>query len=137
MFSINHNTLEPIELKKLVANPRSGGFVCFEGWVRNHNECKDVNELHYEAHEKLAVQVGNEIIEQAMKIFDINAACCSHRVGKLKIGDMAIWVGVSADHRKAAFEACEYILNQTKDQVPIWKNEHYVDGPSGWVEANI
>ena len=137
MFSISDSTLDPNELKKQVINPQSGGFVCFEGWVRNHNENKSVKALHYEAHAKLALQVGNEIIAQALKKFDINAARCCHRTGHLNIGDMAIWVGVSADHRKAAFEACEYILNQTKAQVPIWKNEQYVDGQTGWVEANL
>ncbi len=124
-------------LKSKVINPQSGGFVCFEGWVRNHNQNKQVTALHYESHEKLAIQVGTEIINDAIKKFAINQACCCHRVGQLKIGDMAVWVGVSSDHRKAAFEACEYILNQVKAKVPIWKNEFYKDGESGWVEANL
>ena len=137
MFKLCHQNIDVHELKIQVKNPQSGAFVCFEGWVRNHNENKSVNQLHYEAHEKLALQVGNEIITNALNQFDINAATCCHRVGQLNIGDMAIWVGVSADHRKAAFEACEYILNQTKAKVPIWKNEFYHDGKSGWVEANL
>ena len=137
MFTLKHKTIDTNELKSLVINPKSGGFVCFEGWVRNHNANQQVIELHYEAHEKLALQVGNEIITSALSQFDINAATCCHRVGQLNIGDMAIWVGVSADHRKAAFEACEYILNQTKAKVPIWKNEFYQNGKSGWVEANL
>lgn len=142
MFSLSEKDIDVVQLKQQVINPQSGGFVSFEGWVRNHNATeedpnKPVTELHYEAHEKLAIQVGNKIIVDALKRFEINAACCCHRVGKLKIGEMAIWVGVSADHRQAAFEACEYILNQTKSCVPIWKNEFYLDGQSGWVEANL
>ncbi|MCX7553534.1 molybdenum cofactor biosynthesis protein MoaE [Marinicella sp. S1101] len=142
MFSITTKQIDPEGLKQQVMDPRSGGFVCFEGWVRNHNldnkkNNKAVLELHYEAHEKLATEVGLQIMAEAAQKFTINHACCSHRVGQLKIGDMAIWVGVSADHRQAAFEACEYILNQTKARVPIWKNEHYKDGESGWVEANL
>jgi molybdopterin synthase catalytic subunit len=142
MFTLSETYIDPVQLKALVTNPQSGGFVSFEGWVRNHNATdedpnKPVTELHYEAHEKLAVQVGNDIISDALNKFDINAAHCCHRVGKLTVGDMAIWVGVSADHRQAAFVACEYILNQTKASVPIWKNEFYRDGESGWVEANL
>lgn len=142
MFSLSNQKIDIDELKQGVTNPQSGGFVSFEGWVRNHNATeqdpnKPVTALHYEAHDKLAVQVGNDIIAQALKKFDINAASCCHRVGSLTVGDMAIWVGVSADHRKAAFEACEWILNQTKANVPIWKNEFYTDGESGWVEANL
>ncbi len=137
MFTLSNLPIDAVSLKQQVADPQSGGFVCFEGWVRNHNNQQQVLELHYEAHEKLAVQTGQQIVTDALAKFDINAATCCHRIGQLKVGDMAIWVGVSADHRQAAFAACEYILNQTKAQVPIWKNEHYVDGRSGWVEANL
>ena len=142
MFSISEKDINVAQLKQQLITPESGGFVSFEGWVRNHNATaedpnKPVTALHYEAHEKLAIQVGNQIIADALQKFDINAACCCHRVGQLDIGDMAIWVGVSADHRQAAFAACEYILNQTKAHVPIWKNEFYTDGHSGWVEANL
>lgn len=137
MFALSQKSIDASTLKNKVINPQSGAFVCFEGWVRNHNQDKSVIELHYEAHEKLAVQVGTEIMHDAMKQFDINLAYCCHRIGSLSIGDMAIWVGVSSDHRKAAFAACEFILNQTKTKVPIWKNEFYQDGKSGWVEANL
>lgn len=142
MFLLSEQAIDAQALKDRVKNPRSGGFVSFEGWVRNHNktasnEVASVTELHYEAHAKLALQVGQQIIDQALQQFAINAAVCCHRVGQLQVGDMAIWVGVSADHRQAAFTACEYILNQTKAQVPIWKKEHYQNGDSGWVEANL
>lgn len=137
MFSLSKKPINASTLKSKVTNDKSGGFACFEGWVRNHNHNKSVTQLHYEAHEKLAIEVGQSIINDALKRFAINEAVCCHRIGELKIGDMAIWVGVSADHRKAAFEACEFILNQTKANVPIWKNEFYTDGESGWVEANL
>jgi len=137
MFTLSDQALNADNLKAQVINNRSGGFVSFEGWVRNHNHNKSVQQLDYQAHDKLATQVGNEILDEAREQFAINEAVCSHRVGLLKVGDMAIWVGVSADHREAAFAACQYILNQTKARVPIWKNEHYSDGETGWVEANL
>ena len=59
-----------------------------------------------------------------------------HRVGSLAIGDLAVWVGVSAGHRDAAFAACRYIIDEVKQRVPIWKNEHYVDGESGWLHPD-
>ncbi len=142
MFCLSKKTININQLKQHVINPKSGGFVSFEGWVRNHNDNQGktnqvVTELHYEAHVKLAEQVGQAIIVDAKSKFDINEAYCCHRIGQLKVGEMAIWVGVSANHRQAAFEACEYILNKTKAKVPIWKNEFYQDGESGWVEANL
>ena len=60
---------------------------------------------------------------------------CEHRVGKLAIGDCAVWVGVSAAHRGAAFDACRYVIDETKARVPIWKKEHYASGETGWVNC--
>ena len=58
-----------------------------------------------------------------------------HRVGALTIGDLAVWVGVSAAHRGAAFDACRFIIDEAKARVPIWKKEHYADGTSEWVNC--
>jgi molybdopterin synthase catalytic subunit len=58
-----------------------------------------------------------------------------HRLGDLGIGDVAVWVGVSAAHRDEAFRACRYIIDEVKHRVPIWKKEHYVNGDSGWVNC--
>ena len=56
-----------------------------------------------------------------------------HRVGDLAIGDLAVWVGVTARHRDGAFGACRFIIDEVKHRVPIWKKEHYEGGDSGWV----
>ena len=134
MFDISEETINEAELRKNARDPSCGGFVCFEGWVRDHNQGKDVQKLAYEAYPKLAIKEGNKIIDEAMEKFAIKKALCTHRVGMLEIGDMAVWVGVSAAHRDAAFKACRYILDEVKSRVPIWKNETWKDGESGWVE---
>ncbi|MCB1581864.1 MAG: molybdenum cofactor biosynthesis protein MoaE [Marinicella sp.] len=136
MFSLTNQVIDPKQLTEAIRDSQSGAFASFEGWVRNHNHGKSVIALHYEAHNKLAVEVGQQIMTQAIEKFAINHARCCHRIGQLAVGEVAIWVGVSANHRKAALAACEYILNQVKAEVPIWKNEFYADGESGWVEAN-
>jgi molybdopterin synthase catalytic subunit len=59
-----------------------------------------------------------------------------HRIGILDIGDLAVWVGVRAAHREAAFAACRFIIDEVKKRVPIWKNEHYADGESGWLHPD-
>ncbi len=69
-----------------------------------------------------------KIVAEALERFAISAVHCEHRVGKLAIGDCAVWVGVSAAHRGAAFDACRYVIDETKSRVPIWKKEHYRDG---------
>jgi molybdopterin synthase catalytic subunit len=63
------------------------------------------------------------------------SAVCIHRVGSLRIGDLAVWVGVSAAHRGAAFDACRFVIDETKARVPVWKKEHYADGDTAWINC--
>lgn len=134
-FQISEQSIQPDLLRQEVLHDTAGAFVSFEGWVRNHNEGQAVNRLEYSAYVPLAEKEGARIIDEAKERFAITAAVCAHRVGILEIGDRAVWVGVSSAHRGAAFEASRYIIDQVKDRVPIWKREHYVNGPTSWVNC--
>jgi molybdopterin synthase catalytic subunit len=125
--------LEPLRAE--LADPGCGGYVSFEGWVRDQNEGRKVLRLEYEAFEPLAVREGERIIEMARRRFGLERALCVHRVGALEIGGIAVWVGVAATHRGEAFDACRYIIDEIKHRAPIWKKEHYEDGDSGWVNC--
>jgi molybdopterin synthase catalytic subunit len=122
-------------LRRQLADPASGGYCAFEGWVRNNNEGQAVTQLEYEAFAELAVKEGQRIVAEAAAKFGISRAACVHRVGTLAIGDVAVWVGVSSGHRDESFKACRYIIDEVKHRVPIWKKEHYVSGDSGWVNC--
>lgn len=122
-------------MKHLLPDDRAGASVCFEGWVRDHNDGEAVNALEYEAYSPIANREGEQIMAEAVDRFEIFAAVAEHRVGALQVGDCAVWVGVSAAHRGAAFDACRYIIDQIKQRVPIWKKEHYASGHSGWVNC--
>lgn len=135
MFSIVDRDIRPEELKRQLHNDACGGFVSFEGWVRNHNEGKPVNGLFYEAYVPLAEKEGARILNEAMARFDVRLASCQHRVGELPIGGIAVWVGVSSDHRDAAFQACRYIIDEVKARLPIWKKEQYANGETEWVDC--
>jgi molybdopterin synthase catalytic subunit len=113
----------------------AGGYVSFEGWVRNHNEGHEVTRLQYEAFQALAVKEGERILIEAAARFPVKRALCIHRLGDLGLADMAVWVGVSSAHRGEAFDACRYIIDEVKHRVPIWKKEHYRNGDSGWVNC--
>ncbi len=113
----------------------AGGYVSFEGWVRDHNEGLAVRRLEYEAFVELAVKEGDRIVGEALRRFSVRHALCVHRVGELAVGDIAVWVGVSAVHRGEAFDACRFIIDEVKHRVPIWKKEHYVNGDSGGVHC--
>ncbi|MCM8537391.1 MAG: molybdenum cofactor biosynthesis protein MoaE [Lentisphaeraceae bacterium] len=135
-FRINSNPVKPEALKQELFVPEAGGFVSFEGWVRNRNEGKDVTHLEYSSYDALAVKEGLKIIDEAIERFDVVDALVEHRVGDLQIGEVAVVVHVSSIHRGPAFDACEYIIDELKVRVPIWKKEHYTDGDSGWIECH-
>ena len=134
-FSFSARPFEVATLQQGLADATCGGYASFEGWVRNHNEGLPVTRLEYEAFVELAVREGERIIDEARAKFGVENAACVHRVGDLAIGDLAVWVGVSARHRDEAFRACRYIIDEVKHRVPIWKKEHYVNGDSGWVNC--
>src|ERR1700733_5601510 len=126
-FSLASAPLDPAALARALHDARAGACVTFEGWVRDHNDGRSVRSLDYEAYAPLAEKEGACILAEAREKFPILGAICIHRVGALALGDLAVWVGVTAAHRGAAFEACRYIIDEAKARVPIWKKEHYAD----------
>ena len=111
----------------------AGAYASFEGWIRDHNDGRPVSGLCYEAYASLAVAEGQRIVEEAVQRFAIAGVHCVHRTGELAIGDLAVWVGVSAAHRDAAFAACRFVIDEVKARVPIWKRERYADGDRQWL----
>ena len=135
LFTLQDEPIDVPHARIALADPQCGGYASFEGWVRDHHEGRAVEKLEYEAYAPLAVREGETVIAEAMQRFDIAHACCIHRVGALAIGEMAVWVGVSAAHRDAAFRACRYIIDEIKHRVPVWKKEYFTDGTSEWVNC--
>lgn len=134
-FSLTSHPLEPTHLKEGLLSFQAGAFSSFEGWVRDHNEGRTVTVLEYEAYAPLCQQESQKIFQEARQRFDIMDMNVVHRIGKLKVGEMAVWVGVTAAHRDAAFQACRYLIDEIKHRLPIWKKEYYTNGDSGWVNC--
>jgi molybdopterin synthase catalytic subunit len=118
-----------------LGDPRSGALAVFEGRVRGLNEGRAVQALEYEAYVPLAEKEGERILAEARARFEILRAECVHRTGTLGLGDVAVVVAVAAEHRGAAFDACRYIIDETKARLPIWKKEHYAGGASEWISC--
>ena len=135
MFDLSPDPIDAAVLQKKLHDGSAGACVTFEGWVRNRNDGRAVRALDYEAYAPLAKKEGDRILAEAQAKFSLVAATAVHRVGALRLGDMAVWVGVSAKHRGAAFDACRYIIDEAKGRLPIWKREHYADGSIEWVNA--
>lgn len=133
MFSLTRQPIVPPAL----ASPGAGGFVTFDGKVRNTHQDRPVTGLEYEAFDELVLAEGNRLMAEAVAHYGLLEARCIHRVGRLEIGETAVWIGVAAPHRREAFEACEWILDQLKRRVPIWKKEYFADGDSGWIGSDV
>ncbi len=134
-FEFTAQAIDPDVFRQQLQDPACGAYVQFDGWVRNHNEGQRVLRLEYEVYEPLAVKEGQGIIDEAIERFGVNNACCVHRSGLLEITDLAVVVAVSSPHRDAAFQACRYIIDETKARLPIWKKEHYENGVTEWVNC--
>ena len=135
-FALLDEAIDAERLKDFLQDEQCGALATFEGWVRNHNNDSHVTSLTYYGYEKLAINQGKRIIEEAKRLFDIENAVAIHRIGALEIGDMAVWVGVSSKHRYPAFDACKWILDTIKADIPVWKQEFYQDEPSKWLSNN-
>jgi molybdopterin/thiamine biosynthesis adenylyltransferase/molybdopterin synthase catalytic subunit/rhodanese-related sulfurtransferase len=132
-FSLSSKAVDTAHLHEALQHAGSGGFCAFEGWVRNSNDGREVDGLDYEAYAELALVEGERILDEAIARYGVTDARCAHRTGHLKVGVLAVWVGVSAPHRDEAFRACRYIIDEIKHRLPIWKKEHYLTGESNWV----
>jgi molybdopterin synthase catalytic subunit len=115
-----------------VSDHRAGAVVSFSGVVRNHDDGRSVTELEYHAHPS----AGDVVAEVAAEIAardGVIAVAVSHRMGLLRIGDIALAAAVSAAHRGEAFAACSDLVDEVKHRLPVWKRQVFDDGTDEWV----
>ena len=133
-FLITHSPLDLPTIYQLVDHPSNGAIVVFSGMVRDNTKGRAVDYLDYYAYEGMALNVFAKIKLQASQLFpQIFAVAIAHRLGKLKVGEISVLIAVGSPHRGTAFSACEYIIDQLKQNAPIWKKEYWLDGNSSWV----
>ena len=128
---------QPLDLaahEKAVAEARAGAVVSFQGVVRDHDHGRGVTALEYEGHPS-AAQVLREVADEIAADPEVYAVAVSHRVGTLKIGDVALVAAVSTAHRAAAFAACARLVDEAKARLPIWKRQVFTDGTEEWVNC--
>jgi MoaE-MoaD fusion protein len=111
-----------------------GATVTLDGYVRQFTGERETLYLVYEAYETMALKEIEKIIKQAREQFEIACVGIVHRLGRLEIGETSVVISVAAPHRRAAFEACEWLIRELKRTVPIWKKEVYADGET-WIEG--
>ena len=116
-------------------SPAAGAVNVFIGTVRNHSKGKEVTKLVFEAYESMAVKELEKVAERAAEKWSLDKVVIIHATGEKYPGEAVVITGVSSAHRKASFEACEFLIDELKKTAPIWKHEHYTDG-SEWVNAH-
>lgn len=136
MYRITSEPIDVATLERSVRTDACGGVVTFTGVVRERSDDdRAVTGLSYEAHEQMALAEFARIAGEAKERFGACEIAIVHRTGELRIGDVAVAVVVACAHRGAAFDACEYAIDELKARAPIWKKEHYADGgESVWKE---
>jgi len=132
VFAVSQTPIDVEQIIRAVSTPRSGGMDVFIGTVRNHSQGKRVRELEYSAYVPMAEKLMAEIEKEIKGKWIVDAVALVHRIGILKIGDVAVVTAISAAHRNEAFEACRYAIDRVKTIVPIWKKEHFEEGLA-WV----
>ncbi len=127
---------EPIALDRLVAAVRTdtcGAVVTFLGVVRatSAGDERPVDGLTYEAYPAMALAEMRAIATESQAQFAA-AIAIVHRTGALALGEASVGIAAASAHRGVAFDACEFVIDQLKLRVPVWKKEHYVDGDEAW-----
>ena len=142
MSGKNHLAIatQPIQIQEaveFVADDAHGAADLFIGTVRNLNLGKPVSGVSYDVYDELTLNVFQELANEArlrwgekLNIF------IEHFKGHLNIQGISILIAVSSPHRDESFKACRFIIEEIKHRAPIWKQEHYLDGDSDWVQGH-
>ena len=128
-------TLDPIDSASIITElsaPEAGGIDLFLGTTRNHSNGKGVVLLEYEAYEPMAIGIMEQLEREARTRWPLVNVVMIHRIGRVPVTEASVAIGVSSAHRAEAFEACRFLIDRLKSEVPIWKREHFEDGTSEW-----
>lgn len=113
----------------------AGGLCQFVGIVRDFSKGNKVKYLEFEAYIPMAKKEIEKIINRVFEDFSLKKVSVHHALGRRNVGEVCVAISVSSAHRKDCFIACQFIIDELKRTVPIWKKEFY-DGGSVWVSAH-
>ena len=130
---LTEHTIELTEHEAAVAHEAAGAVVGFAGVVRDHDGGRTVTRLEYSAHPTAQQTLADVAAQIAADCQGVRAIAVSHRIGTLRVGDAALVAAVAADHRGAAFETCERLVDTVKARLPVWKHQFFADGSDEWV----
>lgn len=117
-------------------DPGVGAVCSFIGTVRDRNDGSAVSAMELEHYPGMTEKAIEQMIDEALRRFDIRAARVIHRVGPLRLQDQIVLVVVTSSHRGESFRACEFLMDYLKTQAPFWKKESTPEGER-WVDARV
>jgi molybdopterin synthase catalytic subunit len=133
-FLLTHETLDLGQAYRAADASGNGAIALMSGMVRDNTKGRAVDYLDYQAYEPMALAVFSQIAAAARQNFpEVSRLVIHHRLGQLKVGEVSVLIAVGAPHRQAAFSACAFLIDQLKQNAPIWKKEYWQDGKSSWV----
>jgi cyclic pyranopterin phosphate synthase len=130
---------EPIDAARLleaVGSAAAGANVLFLGTTRGVTDGVVTRSLEYEAHETMAAERLSRLREEAVSRFGLTGCAIVHRLGTVPVGDASVAIAAAAPHRREAFAAAEWLMDEIKRDVPIWKCEESDDGSRAWVHPS-
>ncbi|MEU6343010.1 molybdenum cofactor biosynthesis protein MoaE [Streptomyces sp. NPDC046977] len=134
LIAVRDTELSVDEVFRAVGHASAGGTALFVGTVRDHDgpTGAEVTALGYSAHPGAEAEL-RRVAEKVAADFPVRALAAVHRVGDLRVGDLAVVVAVACPHRAEAFAACRRLIDDLKREVPIWKHQEFADGTEEWV----
>ncbi len=132
-IALQHTPLDVRAAHAFLHHRRAGGTALFVGTTRQWTEGRETVQLEYESYEPMAEKEMRRLAKSAALRWGTLRICILHRLGNVPIGEASVVVGVAAAHRAPAFEACRHLIDTLKQNVPIWKREHFADGSREWI----
>lgn len=114
-------TEAPLEAPPKSHHGDAGAMVEFWGVVRRFEDGREIEGIEYEAHREMAEHQLKRIAEQAAEEFGLKLVTIHHRIGFIAVGEPSLVVGVASPHRCEGFRAAQFIVDELKKNVPIWK----------------
>lgn len=133
MIELTRDPIDVGPLTEAVRSPMSGAIVVFLGTVREMTGDLRTMALDYEAYPEMALVQMQKLADRARSQWPVDRLAMVHRLGRLELGEVSVGVAVSCPHRKDAFLAGQFLIDELKVTVPIWKKENWADGRTEWV----
>lgn len=137
MVEITYETIDTQQVLASVSSPAAGAVVLFLGTTREFTRGRQTSHLVYECYPEMARQKLTELAQIASERWQLTGCAIVHRLGRLELEEASVAVAVSSAHRQAAFDAGKWLIDTLKEEVPIWKQEHWADGQTEWVHPGV